>query len=142
MKEEICEGCEWNNGKECTNSATGSFEPYNNACQRVLDIAKELNSLKKCQVVTDKSWRELVNELQEVKNKLREMEVHKNILAKALEDTPQQEVLDAIRDCWKCHSHLTFTELLRHALVTDDHSWKVLSNKEVEKKLVDYAIFD
>lgn len=66
--EEICKKCEFNNGKECTNTLTGNFEPYGNCCQRVLGIVEELNRLKKCQYITDKSWNELLDELKIAKD--------------------------------------------------------------------------
>jgi len=37
---EVCEGCEWNTGKKCTDNPYGSFEPYRNCCQRVVDLCK------------------------------------------------------------------------------------------------------
>jgi hypothetical protein len=44
--DEVCEGCEWNSGKQCTNDPSGSYDPYNNSCQRVLELFEELKAWK------------------------------------------------------------------------------------------------
>ncbi len=42
--EEICTGCEHNTGRTCDQNPRGYFEPFNNCCQRVLEIYNELQS--------------------------------------------------------------------------------------------------
>ena len=56
MPEEICNGCEWNSGKECTQDPTGSFEPYNNACQRVCELFEDLKYAKAHAQRWKKQW--------------------------------------------------------------------------------------
>jgi len=42
--EDICKDCEHNAGRTCNQNPRGYFEPYGNACQRVLDLYNEMEA--------------------------------------------------------------------------------------------------
>ena len=108
MPDNICIGCEYNSGKECTNDMTGSYDPYNNCCQKVLELynelcdatklakefSEELNNISKLVSSTDykKTLRHKGTVLQSVVAKL---ERHWTILADA------HSTVNDVLECYK-----------------------------------------
>jgi hypothetical protein len=113
--EDICKGCENNTGKECCQDPTGSYDPYNNCCVRVLELFVELKAEKQMKELYFKELKD-ISEVVDVGEHGKDL-THQGALFQRVVDminrlsykkeTPQQEVDRLSDELAQNHEKLT-----------------------------------